>query len=43
MKYQKLKKVVLVTAVAYFTATFLGQQMPPSVRRKHHPPVCNCS
>jgi hypothetical protein len=28
MKYQRLKNlVVLVTAVAYFTATFLGQQM----------------
>ena len=28
MKYQRLKNfVVLVTAVAYFAATFLGQQM----------------
>jgi hypothetical protein len=28
MKYQRLKNlVILVTAVAYFAATFLGQQM----------------
>jgi len=32
MKYQRLKNlVILVTAVAYFAATFLGQQMKPRI------------